>query len=186
MLKLFACRLETNFRKQFASRLTLQINAQTVCLPTGDEFSRTVCLAKDPAILCSNCLLADWWRIFANSLSREGPHNSILKLFAGRPASNFRSLCPGGPRNSLLKLFADRLAINFREQIVSWRTRQFFAQTVFWPTGDEFSQTVCLARDPAIVLNFLTYHVVFCCEDSLASARLKLTRLVDGRSVVQY
>jgi hypothetical protein len=101
MLKLFFGRQATNFRKQFVSRGTPQFNAQTVCLqtgdefsqtvnclakdppfnaqtvcfPTGDEFSQTVCLAKRPANHRSNCFLADWRRIFADSLSREGPRD---------------------------------------------------------------------------------------------------------------
>ena len=90
MIKLFPGRLATNFRKQFVSRRTQQFSAQTVSWPTIDEFSQTVCLMKDPAIQCSNCLLADWRRILANSLSREGPRNYMHKQFAGRQATNFR------------------------------------------------------------------------------------------------
>ena len=118
----FQARLATNFRKQFDSWLTPQFSDQTVCRTTGDEFSRTVRLAKDPAVQCSNCLPDDRRRIFANSLSREGPSY----------------------------LFAGRLTTNFRKRFVSWRTPQFNAQTVSWATGDEFSQTVCLVKDPVI------------------------------------
>jgi hypothetical protein len=85
-----------------------------------DELSQTVCLVKDPAIQCSNCLQADWRRIFANSLSRGGPRNSMLTMFAERQATNFRKhFVSRGTPQLMIKLFSGRLATNFRKQFVS-------------------------------------------------------------------
>ena len=70
----------------------------------------------------------------------------MLKLFAGQICDEFSQTVSlvKNPSNSVLKLLAGRLATNFRKQFISRRTPQFNPQTVCWPTGDEVSQTVCL------------------------------------------
>ena len=128
--------------KQLASRGTPQLNAQTVYWPAGDEFSQTVCLVKNPATQCSNCLLADWRRIFAVCLVKDPGIRCSNCLLADGRLIFANSLSRERPRDSMIKLFDWQQATSFRKQFVSWRTPQFNAETVCWPTGDEFSQSL--------------------------------------------
>jgi hypothetical protein len=136
MLKQFACRLATNFRKQFVSRRTHRsipkLFAGRLAINFRKQFlSRTVCLVEDSPIQCSNCLLADWRRIFANSFSRGGPPFQYQKCLQADCRLIFaNSLSRGGLPYSMFKLFACRLATNFRKQFLS--------------------RTVCLVEDSPI------------------------------------